>query len=87
MAIDSPNGSANLKLTTLLCKRKNGVVFSKCLKKSILNFVSLLFNVRSFVEFLLEGMLKLYVCVWGNPILKKSSNSKAKLSLCPIWTL
>lgn len=53
MAVDSPNGSANLKLTTLLCKRKNGVVFSKCLKKkSILKFVSLLFNVRSFVEFL-----------------------------------
>lgn len=52
VAVDSPNGSANLKLTTLLCKRKNGVVFSKCLKKSILKFVSLLFNVRSFVEFL-----------------------------------
>lgn len=36
MAVDSPNGSANLKLTTLLCKRKNGVVFSKCLKKKYL---------------------------------------------------
>lgn len=35
MAVDSPNGSANLKLTTLLCKRKNGVVFSKCLKKKV----------------------------------------------------
>lgn len=34
VAMNSPNSSANLKLTILLYKRKNMVfVFSKCLKK------------------------------------------------------
>lgn len=55
-------------------------------KKSTLKFVSLLFGVRSFVEFLLKGLLKLHVCGVESSIkaqiVKLSSSFPCPLGLC-----
>lgn len=95
MAIDSPNNSANLKLTILLCKRKKWCLCSVNVWKKLLWGLCLYYSVCLSCDVLLLSALKLsklYMCTG------KNSNSKEKfkyiflkfpfhLSPPPIWTL
>lgn len=77
MAIYSPNSSANLKLTKLLCKKKSVFVFSKCLKKTPKLPRSLcLYYQCALVELLFSWIqVASYTYVWGKTSYSKNLNS------------